>query len=148
MRSQRLRPEGVARFRPTVGSRVEQDVPLGVAANEIGGRQDVLRTRPAMRVYGRLVSGWDVCLEHTDEIVLEQLPMMLRRRDQRVERVRLVRVHGATGVMPHVLVKDWPGSSRMTASPVLNAFGGHVIGSTAMLRLLTSGSGSPVKSIT
>ena len=49
--------------------------------------------------------------------------------------------------MPHVLVNEPPGSSRITASPLRNAFGGQVMGSTARLRRLTSGSGSPVKSI-
>ena len=71
--------------------------------------------------------------------------------------VRQRRVHGkqdecdhagSVGVIPHVLVNEPPGSSRITASPVRNAFGGQVIGSTARLRRLTSGSGSPVKSIT
>ena len=51
-------------------------------------------------------------------------------------------------MIPHVLVNERPGSSRITASPVRNAFGGQVIGSTARLRLSTSGSGSPVNSIT
>ena len=37
-----------------------------------------------------------------------------------------------------------PGSRRISASPLRNAFGGHVIGSTARLRRSTSGSGSPV----
>jgi hypothetical protein len=49
--------------------------------------------------------------------------------------------------MPHVLVNEEPGSSRIRASPVRNAFGGQVIGSTARLRRLTLGSGSPLKSI-
>ena len=51
------------------------------------------------------------------------------------------------GESPHVLVNEPPGSSRITASPVRNAFGGQVMGSTARLRRLTSGSGSPVNSI-
>ena len=51
-------------------------------------------------------------------------------------------------MIPHVLVNELPGSSRISASPLRNAFGGQVIGSTAMLRLSTSGSGSPVNSIT
>ena len=55
---------------------------------------------------------------------------------------------GSVGVIPHVLVNERPGSSRISASPLRNAFGGQVIGSTAMLRLSTSGSGSPVNSIT
>ena len=56
--------------------------------------------------------------------------------------------HGdSEGERPHVLVNEPPGSSRITASPVRNAFGGQVMGSTARLRRLTSGSGSPVKSI-
>jgi hypothetical protein len=50
-------------------------------------------------------------------------------------------------LMPHAPVNEEPGSSRIRASPVRNAFGGHVIGSTARQRRLTSGSGSPVKSI-
>ena len=54
---------------------------------------------------------------------------------------------GSVGVIPQVLVNEPPGSSRISASPVRNAFGGQVIGSTARLRRLTSGSGSPVKSI-
>ena len=40
-----------------------------------------------------------------------------------------------------------PGSSRISESPVRNAFGGHVIGSTAMLRRSTSGERSPVKTM-
>ena len=67
-----------------------------------------------------------------------------RHRSNRDERD-----HGdSEGERPHVLVNEPPGSSRITASPVLNAFGGQVMGSTARLRRLTSGSGSPVKSIT
>ena len=49
--------------------------------------------------------------------------------------------------MPHVLVNEAPGSRRIRASPVRNAFGGQVMGSTARLRRRTSGSGSPLKSI-
>src|SRR5262249_7707531 len=49
--------------------------------------------------------------------------------------------------MPHVPVNDEPGFSLIRASPVRNAFGGQVIGSTARLRRRTSGSGSPLKSI-
>ena len=55
---------------------------------------------------------------------------------------------GSVGVIPHVLVNEPPGSSRISASPLRNAFGGQVIGSTARLRRSTSGSGSPVNSIT
>ena len=51
------------------------------------------------------------------------------------------------GAIPHELVNEAPGSRRISASPLRNAFGGHVIGSTARLRRLTSGRGSPVKSI-
>jgi hypothetical protein len=46
-----------------------------------------------------------------------------------------------------MLEVDSPGSSRISDSPVRNAFGGQVIGSTAMLRLATSGSGSPVNTM-
>jgi hypothetical protein len=49
--------------------------------------------------------------------------------------------------MPHVPVNEEPGSSRIRASIVRNAFGGQVIGSMARLRRLTLGSGSPLKSI-
>ena len=52
------------------------------------------------------------------------------------------------GSMPQLLVNDSPGSSWIRSSPLRNAFGGHVIGSTARLRRLTSGSGSPVNTIT
>ena len=51
------------------------------------------------------------------------------------------------GVSPQLPAKESPGSSRISASPVRNAFGGQVIGSTARLRRFTSGSGSPVKTI-
>ena len=51
------------------------------------------------------------------------------------------------GVSPHPLVNDSPGSCRISASPVRNAFGGQVIGSTARRAGSTSGSGSPVKTI-
>jgi hypothetical protein len=50
------------------------------------------------------------------------------------------------GAMPQALVCVSPGSRRIRASPVRNAFGGHVMGSTARLRRETSGRGSPVKS--
>ena len=49
--------------------------------------------------------------------------------------------------MPQALVNEVPGSRRIRWSPVRKAFGGQVIGSTARLRLATSGSGSPVKTI-
>ncbi len=49
--------------------------------------------------------------------------------------------------MPQVLVNDRPGSRRIRSTPVRNAFGGQVIGSTARLRRATSGSGSPENSI-
>ena len=48
---------------------------------------------------------------------------------------------------PQVPVNEEPGSSRIRASPVRNAFGGQVMGSTARLRRCTLGSGSPLKSI-
>jgi hypothetical protein len=51
------------------------------------------------------------------------------------------------GEIPHVPSNVSPGSSRIRPSPVLNAFGGQVIGSTAKPRRLTSGK-SPVKSCT
>jgi len=50
--------------------------------------------------------------------------------------------------IPQVPANVSPGSSRITSSPVRNAFGGQVIGSTASARLATSGRGSPVKSCT
>ena len=50
--------------------------------------------------------------------------------------------------IPHSAVNAAPGSSVITDSPLRNAFGGQVIGSTAMLRRATSGSGSPLKTIT
>jgi hypothetical protein len=53
----------------------------------------------------------------------------------------------ASAAMPHVPVNDEPGFSLIRDSPVRNAFGGQVIGSTARLRRRTSGSGSPLKSI-
>jgi hypothetical protein len=49
------------------------------------------------------------------------------------------------GAIPHVLVNEEPGSSRMRTSPLRNAFGGHVIGSTARLRRLKFGRESPLK---
>lgn len=55
--------------------------------------------------------------------------------------------YARAGAMPHVLVNEEPGSSLIRASPVRNAFGGQVMGSTARLRRWTSGSGSPLKSI-
>src|SRR5215472_673501 len=53
-----------------------------------------------------------------------------------VEHVELPRA------MPHVPVNEEPGFSLIRASPVRNAFGGQVIGSTARLRRPMSGSGS------
>ena len=57
------------------------------------------------------------------------------------------RVYALPRAMPHVPLNEEPGSSRIRASMVRNAFGGQVIGSTARLRRLTLGSGSPLKSI-
>ena len=51
-------------------------------------------------------------------------------------------------VIPQALVNEAPGSSATSASPLRNALGGQVIGSTARLRRATSGSGSPVKTMT
>src|SRR5262245_40444238 len=48
--------------------------------------------------------------------------------------------------MPHVPVNEEPGFSLIRDSPIRNAFGGQVIGSTARLRRPTSGSESPLKS--
>ena len=48
---------------------------------------------------------------------------------------------------PHTPVNESPGSSTIRSSVVRKAFGGQVIGSTARLRRSTSGSGSPVNSI-
>ena len=53
----------------------------------------------------------------------------------------------AAGRDPQELVNEAPGSRRTSASPLRNAFGGQVIGSTARLRRFTSGRGSPVKSM-
>jgi hypothetical protein len=57
------------------------------------------------------------------------------------------KVVSGSPAMPHVPVQEQPGSNLIKESPVRNAFGGHVIGSTARLRRLTLGSGSPLKSI-
>ena len=51
------------------------------------------------------------------------------------------------GAIPQAPVADSPGSSRINDSPLRNAFGGQLIGSTARLRRFTSGRVSPVKSI-
>ncbi len=49
---------------------------------------------------------------------------------------------------PHSAVNEAPGSSAISDSPLRKAFGGQVIGSTAMLRRATSGSASPLKTMT
>ena len=46
--------------------------------------------------------------------------------------------------MPQVPVTDSPGDSRRTASPVANALGGQVIGSTARPRRRSRAFPSPV----
>jgi hypothetical protein len=51
------------------------------------------------------------------------------------------------GEIPHAPEWDSPGSRRTSPSPLTNAFGAQVIGSTARLRRSTSGSPSPVKII-
>ena len=51
-----------------------------------------------------------------------------------------------SGVIPQLPVVDSPGASRSTDSPVANAFGGQVIGSTASPSRRRSGSTSPVNS--
>ena len=58
------------------------------------------------------------------------------------------RAPSACGLIPQSPTHDAPGSSAISASPVRNAFGGQVIGSTARLRRPTSESASPVNSIT
>ena len=50
--------------------------------------------------------------------------------------------------MPQLETIDPLGSNLISPSPLRNAFGGHVIGSTARLRRFTSGSGSPVNTMT
>ena len=55
---------------------------------------------------------------------------------------------GSEATRPHAPVVESPGARWISASPLRKAFGGQVIGSTARLRLSTSGSGSPVNSIT
>ena len=125
---------------------IEQDRAATVASHEVRRACHILDVRPAVRVHGRLRAGRDVRLEDSDQVVLEQLAMVLRRGSERVQRIRprpgAVQVrHALTGAMPHAVVYARPGSSRTTASPERNAFGGHVIGSTAKLRRLTSGSG-------
>src|SRR4029079_19252958 len=52
----------------------------------------------------------------------------------------------ACGEIPQVVVTDAPGSSTMSPSPLRNAFGAQVIGSTASPRRWTSG-WSPVNTI-
>jgi hypothetical protein len=59
----------------------------------------------------------------------------------------VIRTYALSRAIPHVLVNEDPGSRRITASPVRNAFGGQVMGSMARLRRLTLGSGSPLNSI-
>jgi DHA2 family multidrug resistance protein-like MFS transporter len=66
------------------------------------------------------------------------------RKDQEVA---LLEQYAAQDAEPEPAAGVAPGSNTTRASPVRNALGGHVIGSTAMLRRFTSGSGSPVKSI-
>src|SRR4051812_7882291 len=63
----------------------------------------------------------------------------------RKAKVRRERQHGE---IPQAAMKGSSGCSRTSASPVEKAFGGHVIGSTATLLRLTSGSGSPLNTIT
>ena len=73
------------------------------------------------------------------------------RTDARAEatplRARDEAAYGLRGVIPHVLVTTSPGSRRVSPSPLLNAFGGQLMGSTARPRRSTSGR-SPVNSIT
>src|SRR5262249_20197629 len=64
-----------------------------------------------------------------------------------IEARRVVRYVRKAAAMPQALVTLEPGSSRISPTPVRKAFGGQVMGSTARLRLWTSGSGSPVKTI-
>jgi hypothetical protein len=72
------------------------------------------------------------------------VPRITRPSDRCAREGALVRSHApGDGAMPQVLVTVRPGSRRIRASPVRNAFGGHVMGSTARLRRSTSRSGSP-----
>ena len=75
----------------------------------------------------------------------DHAPVGRARADGRDPRAR--RRPGYGGLIPQALRNEAPGSRRTRPSPVRNAFGGHVIGSTARLRRLTSASGSPVKSM-
>jgi hypothetical protein len=51
------------------------------------------------------------------------------------------------GVDPPAALNVSPGSSTTSCVPLRKAFGGQVMGSIAMLRLLTLGTGSPVKTM-
>jgi CTP:molybdopterin cytidylyltransferase MocA len=70
----------------------------------------------------------------------------LARIAERLGAQLLFSYSSANAWMPHVCVTLSPGSSTSRSSPVMNAFGGHVMGSTASaLRRCAGCSTSPVK---
>src|SRR5439155_25632413 len=133
------------------------------------GRADVDRVEPAgvdpelvERVYELLPATGHVGRPTVDgqlSVVGDLLPRLVvaRHEPRHHERLRLrARLCEAAldeddvesflqGEIPHRPSNASPGSSRMRPSPVLNAFGGQVIGSTAKPRRCTSGR-SPLKS--
>src|SRR5262249_1110552 len=66
---------------------IELDVAVPVAADEVRAAQHVLDAWPAMGVYRRARSDWDVGVEHTHPLVLEQEPRILGRRPGGVQLV-------------------------------------------------------------
>src|SRR5262249_55148676 len=86
----------------------------------------------------------DVCGEQRIDVVA--ISRLCGRRERVQEPPCKCEIVSAHTSIPHAAVADCPGSSTSTASPVRNAFGGLVIGSTARLRRFTLGCESPVNS--
>src|SRR5262249_44410569 len=101
------------------------------------------------------------CIDPAD-VPLRRQPLDVRR-EQRIDGFAVARprgfgehveelprageIAGAHGSIPQTEVVDSPGSSTTIDSPLRNALGGQVIGSTARLRRSTLGCVSPVKSV-
>ena len=79
MRRQGFNESGRLTGRGRMLPRIEQHVSLGVVAHEIAACNRIVDCRPAVRVNGNEIAGWDVCIQNTNPLVIEHKLVMIGR---------------------------------------------------------------------
>ena len=96
VRADRARPEGRADLRPGGhGARVQQDVPVRIAADEVAPAQDVQRGRPLVGMHRRPCAGPDRRVEDAHLFVFQENPVVVRCLRHGIERMHAARQRAA-----------------------------------------------------